>query len=321
MDILVTGGQGFIGSHLCEKLLELGHNVLCVDNGYTSVENNIRHLLKNDRFRFQRWDITDPLVEENSAKHPSFHNKFDQIYNLACPASPVYYQQDPVKTLMTCVQGSYNVLEAAKKWNARVLQTSTSEVYGDPLIHPQTEDYRGNVNTVGPRSCYDEGKRAAETLYADYRKNRGVETRIVRIFNTYGPRMFSGDGRVIPNFITQALNNEDITVFGDGSQTRSFCYVDDLVDGLIRLMNHETFFGPVNIGNPNEMTILQTAKLIIELTNSDSKVIFKDLPQDDPLRRKPDIQKAEKELGWRPSTDVKDGFLKTIEYFSKIANK
>lgn len=303
--ILVTGGAGFIGSHLCEKLLEAGSDVICLDNFYTGSEENVKHLLKNNHFELVEHDIT----QEYSAE-------VDEIYNLACPASPVHYQHDAIKTLKTSVIGSMNMLELAKKCNARILQASTSEIYGDPMIHPQTEDYWGNVNPIGIRSCYDEGKRCAETLMFDYKRQENVDVRVIRIFNTYGPKMALNDGRVVSNFIVQALENKDITVYGDGSQTRSFCYVSDLVDGIIKMMNNN-FQGPVNLGNPSERTILELAELIIKLTNSNSKIIHKPLPSDDPTKRKPDILLAKKELNWEPKVSIEEGLKKTIEYFVK----
>lgn len=309
--VLVTGGAGFIGSHLCEKLLNEGNYVICLDNFFTGSEDNIRDLLDNKNFKLVNHDITEP-----------YSCVADRIYNLACPASPVHYQFDPVKTLKTSVLGIINMLELAKDSGARVLQASTSEVYGDPKEHPQKETYWGNVNPIGIRSCYDEGKRAAETLMMDYHRQSGVDVRIVRIFNTYGPKMAENDGRVVSNFIVQALKGEDITVYGDGSQTRSFCYVDDLVSGLVRLMENENgFIGPVNMGNNVETPIIEFAKIIIELTNSRSKIIHKPLPQDDPTQRKPDLTLAAKELNWQPETKLKYGILKAIEYFEKKLNK
>ena len=288
--ILVTGGAGFIGSHLCDRLISSGNDVICVDNLFTGSKDNIRHLLNNPYFEFIRHDMTQPIFIE-----------CDQIYNLACPASPKWYQKDPIFTFKTSVYGAMNCLGLAKRTGARVLQASTSEVYGDPHVHPQDESYWGNVNPIGIRSCYDEGKRAAETLFFDYHRKHGVEVKIIRIFNTYGPRMDVGDGRVVSNFIVQALKNEDITIYGDGSQTRSFCYVDDLVEGMIRLMNsREDFTGPVNIGNPDEHTIKELAEMVIGLTGSESKIVYKPLPSDDPTRRKPTIELARDELGWEP---------------------
>lgn len=305
--ILVTGGAGFIGSHLCERLLAEGNDVICLDNFFTGSKDNIRHLLGNDHFELVRHDITKEYFAE-----------VDQIYNLACPASPPHYQYNAIKTIKTSVLGVMHMLGLAKRCNATILQASTSEVYGDPKVHPQTEDYWGNVNPIGIRSCYDEGKRCAETLMMDYHRQNKVNTRIVRIFNTYGPNMALNDGRVVSNFIIQALENKDITIYGDGSQTRSFCYVSDLVEGIIRMMNNsQGFIGPVNLGNPSERTILDFAKYIIELTNSNSKIVFQPLPMDDPAQRKPDISLAQKELHWTPQVDIKDGLEKTIEYFSR----
>jgi len=303
MIILVTGGCGFIGSHLCEKLLKLNHKVICLDNCFSGSKDNIRHLLNNPNFEFIRHDITQKIYLE-----------VDQIYHLACPASPKYYQQNPIKTVKTNVIGTLNMLGMANRLNARILLTSTSEVYGDALISPQVEEYWGNVNPIGIRSCYDEGKRIAETLMIEYNRKHNVETRIVRIFNTYGPRLAKLDGRVVSNFIIQAINNEDITIYGDGSQTRSFCFVDDLVNGLIKLMN-SNYHLPINLGNPHEITIKELANIIIGLTNSKSKLIFNDLPQDDPKQRKPNIDKANNLLNWKPTTKLTDGLLKTIKYF------
>jgi len=306
--VLVTGGAGFIGSHLCDRLIGFGNDVICVDNLFIGSKENIRHLLANPYFEFIRHDMTQPIYVE-----------CDQIYNLACPASPKWYQKDPIFTFKTSVYGAMNCLGLAKRTGARVLQASTSEVYGDPQVHPQDESYWGNVNPIGIRSCYDEGKRAAETLFFDYHRKHGVEVKVVRIFNTYGPRMDVGDGRVISNFIVQALRNEDITIYGDGSQTRSFCYVDDLVDGMIRLMNSEVgFTGPVNIGNPEEYSIKDLAELLIGLTGSESKIVYEDLPSDDPTRRKPRIDLAKAELGWEPQVKLIDGLRKTIEYFRHL---
>ena len=303
MIILVTGGCGFIGSHLCEKLLKLNHKVICLDNCFSGSKDNIRHLLNNPNFEFIRHDITQKIYLE-----------VDQIYHLACPASPKYYQQNPIKTVKTNVIGTLNMLGMANRLNARILLTSTSEVYGDALISPQVEEYWGNVNPIGIRSCYDEGKRIAETLMIEYNRKHNVETRIVRIFNTYGPRLAKLDGRVVSNFIIQAINNEDITIYGDGSQTRSFCFVDDLVDGLIKLMN-SNYHLPINLGNPHEITIKELANIIIGLTNSKSKLIFNDLPKDDPKQRRPNINKANNLLDWEPTTKLTDGLLKTIKYF------
>ena len=306
--VLVTGGAGFLGSYLCERLLKEGCDVVCVDNFYTGTKRNIIHLLKDPYFELIRHDITFPLYLE-----------VDEIYNLACPASPVHYQNDPVQTTKVNVHGSINMLGLAKRLNARILQASTSEVYGDPSVHPQTEEYWGNVNTVGPRSCYDEGKRCAETLFFDYYRQHAVDIKVVRIFNTYGPRMHPNDGRVISNFIMQALSGRDITVYGEGRQTRSFCYVDDLVDGLIRMMNSpKDFTGPVNVGNPGEYTILELAEKITELTGSQSGIVFKPLPQDDPLQRQPDITLAKEKLGWEPKADLIQGLQRTIAYFQEL---
>ena len=305
--ILITGGAGFIGSHLCKRLLDEGNDVICLDNFFTGSKDNIRHLLDNNRFELVRHDITKEYFIE-----------VDEIYNLACPASPPHYQYNAIKTIKTSVLGMINMLGLAKRCKAKILQASTSEVYGDPLIHPQVESYWGNVNPIGIRSCYDEGKRCAETLMMDYHRQNKVDIRIVRIFNTYGPNMDLNDGRVVSNFIVQALKNEDITIYGDGSQTRSFCYVDDLIDGMIKMMNNKKgFIGPVNLGNPSERTILDFAKLIIKLTNSSSKIIYKPLPSDDPSKRQPDISLAEKELNFKPKVDIEEGLIKTIEYFKK----
>ena len=309
--ILVTGGAGFIGSHLCERLLNDGNDVICLDNFFTGSKDNIRHLIGQKGFELVRHDITKEYFAE-----------VDQIYNLACPASPPHYQYNAIKTIKTSVLGVTNMLGLAKRCKARILQASTSEVYGDPQVHPQVESYWGNVNPIGIRSCYDEGKRCAETLMMDYHRQNNVDTRIIRIFNTYGPKMDPNDGRVVSNFIVQALKGEDITIYGDGSQTRSFCYVSDLVDGMIKMMNNDHgFIGPVNLGNPSERTILDFAKLIIEMTNSNSKIVYKPLPGDDPTQRKPDISLAKKELDWEPKIDIRDGLNKTIEYFSKKIQK
>ncbi len=306
--ILVTGGAGFIGSHLCQKLLNEGNEIVCVDNFFTGSKDNIKNLLNNPYFEFIRHDICFPLYVE-----------VDEIYNLACPASPIHYQFDPVQTTKVNVLGSINMLGLAKRLKIKILQASTSEIYGNPTTHPQTEDYWGNVNTIGPRACYDEGKRCAETLFFDYHRQHKLDIKVVRIFNTYGPRMHPNDGRVVSNFIIQALNGQDITVYGDGSQTRSFCYVDDLVDGIFRMMNvNSSFTGPVNLGNPVESTVLELAKLIIELTDSKSEIIFKDLPQDDPEKRKPDISLAKDKLGWQPSIELEEGLLRTIHYFKSF---
>jgi UDP-glucuronate decarboxylase len=306
--VLVTGGAGFLGSFLCERLLKDNCDVICVDNFYTGTKRNIVHLLDNPYFELQRHDITFPLYLE-----------VDEIYNLACPASPVHYQNDPVQTTKVNVHGAINMLGLAKRVKAKILQASTSEVYGDPTVHPQREDYRGNVNCIGPRSCYDEGKRCAETLFFDYHRQHGIKIKVARIFNTYGPRMHPKDGRVISNFIVQALSNQDITVYGDGRQTRSFCYVDDLIEGLVRLMNSpDDFTGPANIGNPGEYTILQLAEKIIEMTGASSRILFKPLPQDDPLQRKPDIELAKERLGWQPEVGLADGLRLTIDYFKDL---
>jgi len=303
--ILVTGGAGFLGSHLCERLLDSGNEVLCVDNFFTGSRKNIQHLLSNPNFEFLRHDVTLPL-----------HVEVDQIYNLACPASPVHYQFDPVQTTKTSVYGAINMLGLAKRLKARILQASTSEVYGDPEIHPQPEGYWGRVNPVGVRSCYDEGKRCAETLFFDYWRQHGIEIKVVRIFNTYGPRMHPKDGRVVSNFIVQALRGEAITIYGNGHQSRSFCYVDDLIEAIIRMMNAPSdFTGPVNIGNPGEFTMLELAELIIKLTGSKSRMLFKPLPSDDPKQRQPDITLAKERLNWRPSVALEDGLKKTISHF------
>ncbi len=306
--VLVTGGAGFLGSHLCDRLIEAGNDVICVDNLFTGSKENIRHLLGNHFFEFVRHDVIQPIYVE-----------CDQIYNLACPASPIQYQRDPIYTTKTSIYGAFNTLGLAKRTGARILQSSTSEVYGDPEVSPQVEGYRGKVNTIGPRACYDEGKRVAETLFFDYHRQHGVDIKVMRIFNTYGPRMDIGDGRVVSNFIVQALRGQDITIYGDGSQTRSFCYVDDLIEGMIRLMNsREGFTGPVNIGNPGEFTIKQLAEMVIDLTGSSSKIIYCDLPADDPMQRKPDITLAKKELNWEPSIKLREGLLSTIEYFKSV---
>lgn len=306
--ILVSGGGGFLGSHLCDRLLKEGNEVLCVDNFFTGNRRNIHHLLDNKNFELLRHDVTHPLYVE-----------VDQIYNLACPASPIHYQFDPVQTTKTSVIGAMNMLGLAKRLKIKILQASTSEVYGDPEIHPQPESYRGNVNPIGPRACYDEGKRCAETLFFDYHRQHSVDIKVMRIFNTYGPRMHPNDGRVVSNFIVQALKGEDITIYGDGKQTRSFCYVDDNIDGMYRLMNsRDGFTGPVNIGNPGEFTMLELAEQIIELTNSKSKLVFMPLPQDDPLQRKPIIEMAKKELDWEPKIHLREGLQKTIAYFESV---
>lgn len=309
--ILVTGGAGFIGSHLCERLLNEGNEVICLDNYFTGSKQNILHLLDNPYFEMVRHDIIEPYLAE-----------VDEIYNLACPASPPHYQYNPIKTMKTSVMGAINMLGLAKRVNAKILQASTSEVYGDPKVHPQPESYWGNVNPVGIRSCYDEGKRCAETLFMDYHNQNKVQIKIIRIFNTYGPKMNPYDGRVVSNFIVQALQGEDITIYGDGTQTRSFQYVDDLVEGMIRMMNtDESFVGPVNIGNPIEFTMLQLAEKVIEITKSTSKLVFKPLPKDDPLQRQPDISLAYDKLsGWKPTYDLEEGLLKTISYFEGLIN-
>jgi len=306
MRILVTGGAGFLGSHLCERLLREKHEVVCLDNFFTGRRRNLHPFLANPDFELVRHDVVEPILLE-----------VDQIYHLACPASPIHYQYNPVKTIKTNVLGTHNMLGLAKRTRARFLLASTSEVYGDPKVHPQTEDYWGNVNPIGIRSCYDEGKRVAETFTMDYHRQNRVDVRIVRIFNTYGPRMLADDGRVVSNFIVQALKGDDITVYGDGSQTRSFCYVDDLVDGLVRMMENEGFIGPVNLGNPREFTILELAKTIIAMIGSRSKVVLKPLPSDDPTQRQPDIALAKQKLGWLPKVDVHEGFNVTIDYFRK----
>ena len=306
--VLVTGGAGFLGSFLCERLLQENCDVVCVDNFYTGTKRNIVHLLKNPYFELIRHDITFPLYLE-----------VDEIYNFACPASPIHYQNDPVQTTKVNVHGSINMLGLAKRTNARILQASTSEVYGDPAVHPQTEAYWGNVNCIGIRSCYDEGKRCAETLFFDYYRQHRLDIRVVRIFNTYGPRMHPNDGRVVSNFILQALNNKDITVYGDGKQSRSFCYVDDLIEGVVRMMNTPgDFTGPVNLGNPEEYSILELAEKIIALTGSKSKIIFESLPQDDPLKRKPDIELAREKLNWEPQMQLDEGLKETIRYFKTL---
>jgi UDP-glucuronate decarboxylase len=302
--ILVTGGAGFLGSFLCERLVNEGHDVICLDNFFTGRKKNIEHLLTRSNFELVRHDITFPVYME-----------VDQIYNLACPASPVHYQYNAVKTIKTNVLGAIHVLGLAKRVSARVLQASTSEVYGDPFMHPQREEYWGNVNCIGTRSCYDEGKRVAETLFFDYHRQNKVDIRVMRIFNTYGPRMHPNDGRVVSNFVVQALKGEDLTIYGDGSQTRSFCYVDDLIEGMVRLMNKEDFIGPVNIGNPDEFTIKELAEKVIALTGSKSGIIRKETPSDDPRKRKPDISLAMEKLSWTPRVMLEEGLVKTIEYF------
>lgn len=302
--ILVTGGAGFIGSHLCERLLNEGNKVICLDNMFTGTYDNISSFFKNPSFEFVNANVINPLQLD-----------VDMIYNLACPASPIHYQYDPIMTTKTSVLGAINVLELARRVNARVLQASTSEIYGDPMVHPQPEDYRGNVSTIGPRACYDEGKRVAETLFFDYKRQYGVDIRVIRIFNTYGPRMIENDGRVVSNFIVQALHNKDITIYGNGTQTRSFCFVDDLVEGMIRVMNKDDFSGPINLGNPCEKTILELAEMVLEKTNSSSKIIFKELPMDDPTRRKPTIELAKATIGWEPQVSISEGLDRTIDYF------
>ena len=304
MRVLVTGGAGFLGSHLCDRLIGQGHDVLCLDNFFTGRKQNIEHLLGNTRFEFIRHDVIDPYKFE-----------VDQIYNLACPASPPHYQYNPIKTIKTSVMGAINCLGLAKRVHARVFQASTSEIYGDPAVHPQPESYWGNVNPIGRRSCYDEGKRCAETLFFDYHRENKVDIRVVRIFNTYGPRMNPDDGRVVSNFIVQALRGEDITVYGDGSQTRSFCYVDDLIEGFLRLMEQTETVGPVNIGNPGEFTMLELAELVLKKVGGKSKIVYKDLPADDPRQRQPDITLAKKYLQWEPKVPLEQGIEKTIEYF------
>ena len=307
--ILVTGGAGFIGSHLCKRLVNEGHHVLCVDNYFTGSKENIVDLLDNPLFEVIRQDVCFPLYVE-----------VDEIYNLACPASPKYYQLDPIQTTKTSILGAYNLLGLAKRTGAKILQASTSEIYGDPQVHPQPEAYWGNVNPIGVRSCYDEGKRAAETLFFDYHRQHGVRIKVMRIFNTYGPKMAADDGRVVSNFITQALRNDSITIYGTGNQTRSFCYVDDTVDAMIRLMNtDDSVTGPVNVGNPSEFTMIEPAGKIIELTESNSTLVYKDLPGDDPKQRRPDISVAKSLLNWEPVTDVKQGLLHTISYFKSVA--
>lgn len=306
--ILVTGGAGFLGSHLSDRLLAQGHHVICLDSFLTGGRDNLQHLAGERNFSLIEQDVIHPLALEH----------VDEIYNLACPASPVHYQHDPIHTMQTSVIGAMNVLELARRTGARIFQASTSEVYGDPHVHPQTEAYLGNVNTIGPRACYDEGKRAAETLFFDYHRRYGVEIKVVRIFNTYGPRMAANDGRVVSNFIVQALRGEDLTIYGDGSQTRSFCYVDDLVEGFIRLMGSEAgVLGPINLGNPGEFTMLELATHVLRLTGSTSKLSFQDLPQDDPKQRRPDISRARELLGWAPTVDLETGLEQTIDYFKR----
>ncbi len=305
---MVTGGAGFLGSHLCDRLVARGEDVLCIDNFFTGSKRNVRHLLQESRFELMRHDVTFPLYVE-----------VDRIFNLACPASPIHYQFDPVQTTKTSVHGAINMLGLAKRVKARILQASTSEVYGDPEVHPQTESYWGRVNCIGPRSCYDEGKRCAETLFFDYQRQHGLDVKVIRIFNTYGPRMHPNDGRVVSNFIVQALRGEDLTIFGDGSQTRSFCYVDDLIDGMVRMMDSDpTFHGPVNLGNPEEFTMRELADKVIRLTDSKSRLVNKPLPPDDPRQRKPDIALASSRLDWSPKVRLEDGLKETIAYFRKL---
>jgi UDP-glucuronate decarboxylase len=307
---LVSGGSGFLGSHLCDRLIQRGQDVLCVDNLFTGQKRNVAHLLQNPHFEFMRHDVTFPLFVE-----------VDQIWNLACPASPIHYQHDPVQTTKTSVHGAINMLGLAKRLGAKILQASTSEVYGDPSVHPQTEDYWGNVNPIGPRSCYDEGKRCAETLFFDYHRQNQLRIKVIRIFNTYGPRMHPNDGRVVSNFIMQALKGEDITIYGDGSQTRSFCYVDDLIDGMVRLMDTgDDVTGPINVGNPDEFTMIQLAENVLRLTGSKSKLVRMPLPADDPKQRQPDITRASNTLGWQPRVKLEDGLKETIAYFRSIVN-
>jgi UDP-glucuronate decarboxylase len=308
--ILITGGAGFLGSHLCDRLLKEGHDVLCVDNFFTGSKTNIAHLIGNPYFELMRHDVTFPLYVE-----------VDQIYNLACPASPVHYQFDPVQTTKTSVHGAINMLGLAKRVKARIFQASTSEVYGDPAVHPQPESYWGHVNPIGPRSCYDEGKRCAETLFFDYHAQNNLDIKVVRIFNTYGPRMHPNDGRVVSNFIVQALKGEDITIYGDGSQTRSFCYVDDLIEGFVRMMGTEAgFTGPVNLGNPNEFSMLELAEKVLQLVGGQSKLVYQPLPTDDPRQRQPNIELAKEKLGWVPEVQLEDGLKETISYFKKLLN-
>ena len=306
--ILVSGGAGFIGSHLCTRLVNEGHDVICLDNFFTGSKDNIKHLMGNHHFEVVRHDVTYPYSAE-----------VDEIYNLACPASPIHYQHDPIQTAKTSVMGAINMLGLAMRLDAKILQASTSEVYGDPIIHPQPESYWGNVNPVGYRSCYDEGKRCAETLFMDYYRQNQTRIKIIRIFNTYGPRMLPNDGRVVSNFIIQALNNEDITIYGDGKQTRSFQYIDDLIEGMVRMMDTEDdFTGPINIGNPNEFPVLELAERVIRMTGSTSKIVFKPLPTDDPKQRQPDIKLAKEKLGWQPTIELEDGLKRMIEYFKNV---
>jgi len=310
MKVLITGGAGFLGSHLCQELLKNGHEVLCVDNYFTGNKRNIEHMFDHHYFEFIRHDITFPLYVE-----------VDWIFNLACPASPVHYQYDPVQTIKTSVHGAINILGLAKRTKARVLQASTSEIYGDPTVHPQTEDYWGNVNPIGIRSCYDEGKRAAETLFFDYHRQHKLDIRVIRIFNTYGPKMANDDGRVVSNFIIQALQKKPITIYGDGMQTRSFCYVDDMINGIIKMMKQNEFIGPVNVGNPIECTIVELAEKIISLTGSTSELLFESLPMDDPKRRLPNISLAQEKLNWKPKIKLENGLKKTIKYFEEILHR
>ena len=306
--ILVSGGAGFIGSHLCTRLVNEGHDVICLDNFFTGSKDNIKHLMGNHHFEVVRHDVTNPYSAE-----------VDETYNLACPASPIHYQHDPIQTAKTSVMGAINMLGLAMRLDAKILQASTSEVYGDPIIHPQPESYWGNVNPVGYRSCYDEGKRCAETLFMDYYRQNQTRIKIIRIFNTYGPRMLPNDGRVVSNFIIQALNNEDITIYGDGKQTRSFQYIDDLIEGMVRMMDTEDdFTGPINIGNPNEFPVLELAERVIRMTGSTSKIVFKPLPTDDPKQRQPDIKLAKEKLGWQPTVELEDGLKRMIEYFKNV---
>ena len=306
--ILVTGGAGFLGSHLCDRLLSEGNEVICLDNYYTGSKSNVSHLLENPKFELLRHDICFPLYVE-----------VDEIYNLACPASPIHYQYDPVQTTKTSVHGSINMLGLAKRQNAKIFQASTSEIYGDPEVHPQAESYWGKVNPIGPRSCYDEGKRCAETLFFDYHRQHKLKIKVVRIFNTYGPKMHPNDGRVVSNFITQALQNKDLTIYGDGSQTRSFCYVSDLIQAMnLFMQTNDDFTGPINLGNPNEFTIKELAEIIIDTTNSSSKIIYKPLPQDDPKQRRPDISLAKEKINWSPKIQLKTGIEKTVKYFENI---
>jgi UDP-glucuronate decarboxylase len=306
--ILITGGAGFLGSHLSERLVEAGHDVLCVDNYFTGTKDNIAHLLNKSNFEVMRHDVTFPLFVE-----------VDEIYNLACPASPIHYQFDPVQTTKTSVHGAINMLGLAKRVKAKIFQSSTSEVYGDPEVHPQPEEYRGNVNPIGPRACYDEGKRCAETLFFDYHRQHGVKIKVARIFNTYGPRMHPNDGRVVSNFVVQALKGQDITIYGEGSQTRSFCYVDDLVDGLLRMMDApDGTTGPINLGNPHEFTMLELAEMTLRLTGSRSRLVRRPLPQDDPKQRQPDIARAKAALGWQPKVELEEGLGRTVDYFRRL---